>query len=256
MGLALNLEVTCGEVERLGEFLNGEVICCCCGDMSWEMGHDHETSKAVQVADEHHWPEVQILVCVVSDKQKHTSSSDGMQLSVKTSKMLADRADNVVPKRMEEMKKAILDRDFETFADLTMKDSDSFHACCADTTPPIYYMNDTSKQVVDLVNKYNEVVGAKKVAYTFDAGPNAVLYIADKKHLLQILKLVYHFFPPTQTDSERSFFDKQEILQELKNVEDLSSKISLDVHSNALRYLLHTTPGPGPQVTNEHLIKE
>jgi diphosphomevalonate decarboxylase len=179
-----------------------------------------------------------------------------MQQSVKTSKMLADRADNVVPKRMEEMKKAILERDFETFADLTMKDSDSFHACCADTTPPIYYMNETSKQVVDLVNKYNELVGAKKVAYTFDAGPNAVLYIADKTHLLQMLSLIYHFFPPGQQDSERSFFDKQDILEESKKVEDLSGKISLPVHANVLRYLLHTTPGPGPQIVNEHLIDE
>jgi diphosphomevalonate decarboxylase len=226
------------------------------GWVAWEMGHDHESSKAIQVVNENYWPEVQILVCVVSDKQKHTSSSDGMQRSVETSKLLKDRAENVVPKRMEEMKKAIIDRDFETFADLTMKDSDNFHACCADTTPAIYYMNDTSKQVVELVNKYNELVNAKKIAYTFDAGPNAVLYIADKKHLLQFIRLIYRFFPPQRYDSERTFFDKQDLLQESMDVEDLSDRISFEAHPNALRYLLHTTPGPGPQVINDHLIDE
>lgn len=227
------------------------------GWVAWEMGYDHESSKAVQVADEKHWPEVQILVCVVSDKQKHTSSSDGMQLSVQTSKLLKDRAENVVPKRMEDMKRAIIDRDFETFADLTMKDSDSFHACCADTTPPIYYMNETSKQVVELVGQYNQLIGKKKVAYTFDAGPNAVLYIANKNHLLQVLRLIHHFFPPqAQQNAERTFFDKEDLLQEAMKLEDLSGKIKMDVHHHALRYLLHTTPGPGPQIIDNHLIDE
>ena len=31
------------------------------------------------------------------------------------------RVDHVIPKRMEEMKKAILDKNFESFAEITMK---------------------------------------------------------------------------------------------------------------------------------------
>ena len=57
----------------------------------------------------------------VSAKKKHVGSTAGMQTSVKTSELLKYRAKNTVPRRMEEMKTAIKSRDFQTFAELTMK---------------------------------------------------------------------------------------------------------------------------------------
>ncbi len=58
--------------------------------MKWNKGEreDGTDSFAVQVADEHHWPEMEVLVCVVSDKKKTTSSTAGMQTSWATSKLL------------------------------------------------------------------------------------------------------------------------------------------------------------------------
>lgn len=60
------------------------------GWVKWNMGTDvaGSDSIAVQVDDENHWPEMRVLVCVVNDKKKETSSSDGMQNSVRTSKLL------------------------------------------------------------------------------------------------------------------------------------------------------------------------
>ncbi len=60
---------------------------------------------------------------------------------------------------MREIEKAILKKDFETFAVLTMKDSNQFHAVCLDTFPPIFYLNDTSKRIISLVNAINGVAG-------------------------------------------------------------------------------------------------
>jgi mevalonate pyrophosphate decarboxylase len=71
-------------------------------------------------------------------------------------------------------------RDFQTFADITMMDSNQFHATCLDTFPPIFYMNDVSRAVVATVHALNKASGRNVCAYTFDAGPNAVsaaLYI-------------------------------------------------------------------------------
>jgi len=62
------------------------------------------------------------------------------------------------------MKKAILDRDYQTFARETMKDSNQFHAVCLDTYPPVFYMNDISKQIVRVLTKFNEVSGELKVS--------------------------------------------------------------------------------------------
>jgi len=42
------------------------------------------------------------------------------------------------------MEEAIRNRDFASFSQLTCIDSNQFHAVCLDTSPPIFYMNDTS----------------------------------------------------------------------------------------------------------------
>jgi diphosphomevalonate decarboxylase len=58
---------------------------------------------------------------------------------------------------------AIEDKNFETFAEITMKDSNQFHSVCLDTFPPAVYMNDVSHAIVDFVHVYNKVKGKTKV---------------------------------------------------------------------------------------------
>lgn len=87
------------------------------------------------------------------------------------------------------MERAIISKDFATFAHLTMQDSNSFHAVCMDTYPPIFYLNDTSKQVIAWVHKFNQAAGRLVLAYTFDAGPNAVLYFLDQDYDLVLSAL-------------------------------------------------------------------
>lgn len=92
-----------------------------------------------------HWPEIRAVILVVSDKEKDTSSTSGMETSRKTSPLLAHRASAIVDGRLKEISEAYANRDFETFGRITMQDSNQFHAVCLDTYPPIFYMNDTSK---------------------------------------------------------------------------------------------------------------
>lgn len=97
------------------------------------------------------------------------------------------------------MEMAILTRDFESFARLTMMDSNQLHAVCQDTYPPIRYMNQISWDIVSLVHRYNELVGANKLAYTFDAGPNAFLFCLDDDipEVLQVSPSECLLFNPT-----------------------------------------------------------
>jgi diphosphomevalonate decarboxylase len=92
-----------------------------------------------------HWPEIRAVILVVSDKEKDTSSTSGMETSRKTSLLLQHRASHIVDNRLKEISEAYANRDFETFGRITMQDSNQFHAVCLDTYPPIFYMNDTSK---------------------------------------------------------------------------------------------------------------
>ena len=167
------------------------------GFVAWRMGGEKEDwsdSIAEQIAPETHWPEIRALILVVSDAKKDTSSTAGMSTSVATSPLLAHRAKEVVPGRMVTIEKAWLDRDFETFGKLTMMDSNQFHATCMDTYPPIFYMNDVSKSVIRIVHVYNEWAGELRAAYTFDAGPNAVLYTLDK-FSVELCALMLKFYP-------------------------------------------------------------
>ena len=70
-------------------------------------------------------------------------------------------------------------RDFAKFAVTTMMDSNQFHCTCLDTYPPIFYMNDVSKSIIKIIHAYNDFKGAVKAGYTFDAGPNAVIYVEE-----------------------------------------------------------------------------
>ncbi|KAL9647661.1 hypothetical protein ABK040_015151 [Willaertia magna] len=229
------------------------------GYVAWEKGHDHESSKAVQIIDENDEfsKQTNILICVVSDKQKHTPSTYGMEQSVKTSKLLKTRASEIVPKRMEEMIKALKERDFNSFAKLTMDDSDCMHACCADTVPPIHYMNETSNQIVQLVKDFNEQLGKKEdntmdyhVAYTFDAGPNAVLYFKDVESTLKFLAILHVYYP---ADEVSSFFSKEPYATDMKKYLDWAKnefKTTVAVDANGLKYVIHTTIGRGPEVVD------
>ncbi|XP_046841721.1 diphosphomevalonate decarboxylase-like [Xenia sp. Carnegie-2017] len=221
------------------------------GFVAWEKGEksDGTDSIAVQVAPENHWTEMHILVLVVSEEKKETSSTSGMRRSVETSELLKLRAEHVVPQRMYEMKQAILNKDFEKFADLTMKDSNQFHAICLDTFPPIIppYMNSISHSIIQLISKYNELCGTK-VAYSFDAGPSAVLFLREKD-VPECLSLIKTFFPPTQEQGEsflRGLYVN--LSPDSDTFHGIKEKIALPLTPGGIKYIIHTQVGDGPRI--------
>jgi diphosphomevalonate decarboxylase len=167
------------------------------GLVEWRMGCrvDGRDSVGAPVAPAAHWPELRLLIAVVSDAKKDTGSTDGMARAVETSTLLRHRAAAVVPARLEAAKAAFLARDFGTFAEAAMADSNQFHATCLDTFPPVFYMNDVSRRVVGLVHAVNAAAGATVAGYTFDAGPNAVL-LTTAQHAPRVLAVLMAHFPP------------------------------------------------------------
>ncbi|GAA95012.1 uncharacterized protein L969DRAFT_89421 [Mixia osmundae IAM 14324] len=210
------------------------------GYVAWEMGAsaDGQDSLAVQVAPETHWAGMKALICVVSDAKKGTSSTSGMQRTVQTSTLLQERINSVVPERMAEITKAINQRDFDTFATITMKDSNSFHAVCMDTFPPIFYLNDVSRSIIAVITELNrlstEAGKGLVAAYTFDAGPNAVIYALEQS-MPEIIALVSHFFPGKDR--------KEGSLPAGFNV-----KVSTVFPPESVSRLIHTRVGDGPRV--------
>ncbi len=220
------------------------------GWVKWEEGveADGSDSIAVQIADETHWEDMRVVVLVANAQKKHISSSKGMQLTAKTSPMIPDRL-AMLPGRMAEMEAAILARDYQTFADLTMKDSDNFHATCATTEPPIHYMSEVSHDVVKLVNAFNQAAGQLVAAYTFDAGPNAVIYLL-KDQVLPFLAAALHFFPPA-ADADPAVYCPVPAAHATSPHPDVlraAEDSGLVPAQGRLQYYLHTSIGDGPRV--------
>ncbi|NXN56790.1 MVD1 decarboxylase, partial [Rynchops niger] len=225
------------------------------GFVQWQRGErpDGRDSRAQQVAPETHWPELRVLVLVVSGEKKQVGSTVGMQTSVDTSPLLKHRAEVVVPERLALMMRHIHERDFEGFGQLTMKDSNQFHATCLDTFPPIFYLNDLSRQIIALAHRFNAHHGCTKVAYTFDAGPNAVIFtLADT--VAEFVEVVRRSFPPATNGDQ---FVRGLPVDSPSLPEELLAAVVTEPVPGAVRYILHTKPGPGPQLLDDpsqHLL--
>ncbi|KAM6324778.1 diphosphomevalonate decarboxylase [Podargus strigoides] len=225
------------------------------GFVQWQRGErpDGRDSLAQQVAPETHWPELRVLVLVVSSEKKQVGSTAGMQTSVDTSPLLKHRAEAVVPERMALMARHIRERDFEGFGTLTMQDSNQFHATCLDTFPPIFYLNDLSRHIIALAHRFNAHHGCTKVAYTFDAGPNAVIFtLADT--VAEFVEVVRRSFPPATNGDQ---FVRGLPAGSASLPEELLAAVVTEPVPGAIRYILHTKPGPGPQLVDDpsqHLL--
>lgn len=227
------------------------------GFVAWRMGgqsEDWSDSIAEQVAPESHWSEIRAIIMVVSDAKKDTSSTAGMSTSVKTSKLLAHRAKEVVPERMIAIEKAWLEKDFESFGKITMADSNQFHATCLDTFPPIFYMNDVSRSIIRVVHAYNSWAGEIRAAYTFDAGPNAVLYTLDR-FAPEVAALLIHFYPAGEGIqgyiNNPTFTGQVQKYKLDKTLVAAVEKTGRDPMPGDVKQIYYTKSGPGPQSLSE-----
>jgi diphosphomevalonate decarboxylase len=218
------------------------------GYAAWNMGEeaDGSDSMAIEIAPASHWPEIRALILVANAAKKDVSSTSGMQTTVATSELFQRRVDFVVPKYMEIMIKAIKERDFELFGRTTMMDSNSFHATCLDSFPPIFYLNDTSRAAIRAVENINSAAGKIIAAYTFDAGPNCVVYFEEKNS-----DAIVGVFKTILADVD-GWEGKNVTLQSDAHIDSTASQV---LKEGVTRVIL-TSVGDGPISVTESLIKD
>ena len=219
------------------------------GFVAWRAGSkdDGTDSLAEEVAPASHWPEIRALILVVSPDKKAVGSTLGMQTTVQTSTLFPERASTIVPRRMREMEKAIEEKDFESFAKITMQDSNSFHACCLDSWPPIQYLTDASRSAMDAVHTANRKAGKLIAAYTFDAGPNAVIYYLEENaaKVAGVFRSLLPMVPGWDSEYGKT----------IKSYEfgGLESK-SVMIMKSAIARVICTGVGEGPVEVDQHLV--
>ncbi|KAL8808595.1 MAG: hypothetical protein Q9200_004214 [Gallowayella weberi] len=220
------------------------------GYVAWDHGvlSDGTDSKARLVAPRSHWPEMRALILVASAEKKGVSSTAGMQTTVKTSAIFQTRATQVVPQAMREMETAIADKDFAAFAKITMRESNSFHATCLDTDPPIFYLNDVSRAAIKGVEAVNEKAGRVVAAYTFDAGPNCVVYYLEGDR-----DVVAGAFKTVLGHKEGWAGEQGKAVKGVEGV--LEGRVAETLKDGVSRVIL-TSVGEGPVSVEDHLIDE
>jgi len=222
------------------------------GYVAWRMGSEVDGSDSIaeEIAPANHWPEMRALILIASKEKKDVSSTAGMQTTVSTSELMTRRVKDLVPRRMKDMEMAIKEKDFEKFAELTMKDSNCFHACCLDTVPPIFYMNDTSRAAVRVVDAINDHAQRKCAAYTFDAGPNAVVYYLEKDH--NLVTGIFRKILPNVTGWEK---EGQTENKSVTIPDGITDAMTAQLQRGTSGVIL-TKVDKGPTSTENHLIDE
>lgn len=137
------------------------------GFAEWYASDDHDQSYAVSVAPPDYWNLVDV-VAVISGEHKPVGSTQGHQ-SAGSSDLQSARVAGASA-RLEQCRKAILERDFGSFAEVVELDSNLMHAVMMTSRPPLFYWLPVSLTVMKLVSEWR--AEGLDVCYTLDAGPN------------------------------------------------------------------------------------
>ncbi|KAL1518145.1 hypothetical protein ABEB36_001815 [Hypothenemus hampei] len=215
-------------------------------------------SIAQQLFPANHWPEMRILILVVNDTRKKYSSTIAMKRSVDTSTLIHHRANRVVPERIQTLSRAIAEKDFATFAEIAMKDSNQLHAICLDTFPPCVYMNDVSHAIVSVVHAFNEYKNDIKAAYTCDAGSNVCIYLLESE-VQDLVSWINYVFPKSADITQQEYYRGLPLEQRNMDKAVFEGLNITPFDVDLLKYIIHTNVGDGPEVLKDeqaHLLDD
>lgn len=137
------------------------------GFVEWKMGTGDGDSVAESFAPPEHW-DLADCVAIVDTRHKRTGSTEGHALAW-TSPLQAARVDDA-PRRLDICRNAILQRDFDGFANIIEHDSDMMHAVMMTSNPPLMYWQSATIEIFHAVREWR--ASGLPAAYTVDAGAN------------------------------------------------------------------------------------
>jgi len=177
-----------------------------------------DDSHAIQLYDKSYW-DLGVKLVIVSQKEKDVSSSLGMKLTKETSELFKHRINTVVLKHLLELKNSLKNKDFNSCAEIIIKDSNNFHACCRDTYPTINYLNEESEYIIKGVILLNKICENNICAYTFDAGSNGfIIYENKSKNIIdEYFNFIFGF-------SEQSIDELMNIIEGNKTIKIQDAK--------------------------------
>lgn len=126
-----------------------------------------EDLSALQIASAEHW-DLHDLIAVVDTQPKAVSSKEGHRRA--SSSPFFDTRLNHLPDRLEAVRAAVLDCDFERLGPLVEREATELHLIAMSSRPPIHYWRPATVSVLETVRDLR-TDGVAAYA-TMDAGPN------------------------------------------------------------------------------------
>ncbi|MDP1546174.1 MAG: diphosphomevalonate decarboxylase, partial [Anaerolineales bacterium] len=137
------------------------------GFVEWQMGQAETDSFAFSIAPVDHWNLVD-CIAVVSAAHKKTGSTEGHAIAGTSPLQNARVAD--ASRRLDICRDAILNKDFEAFANIIEHDSDMMHSVMMTSNPPLMYWQPATVEIFHRVREWR--ASGLPVGYTVDAGAN------------------------------------------------------------------------------------
>lgn len=128
---------------------------------------------ATRVAPPEHWP-LTMLVAVTSEAAKDTGSTDGMQHTARTSPYYASWVADA-PRLFNEVKSAVLGKDFERLAPAVEQSALAMHASMLAASPALIYFRPATLAVIETVRELRRAGTA--ACFTIDAGPHVKVLV-------------------------------------------------------------------------------
>lgn len=151
----------------------------------WRRGKaaDGSDSYAEQHFTESHWPELRLLVAMVSREEKEVKSRDGMRSTVETSPYYpawAQDAEAEIPRALE----AIGAKSLQRIGELSERNAWRMHATALAADPPLCYLKPQTLSVINALRELRQ--GGVPAYFTLDAGPNPVV-LTDAAHEVAVV---------------------------------------------------------------------
>jgi len=137
------------------------------GFVEWQSGEDDDSSYAFSIAPPDHW-QLYDCIAIVSQEHKETGSREGHALA--ETSLLQDARVGDTTRRLDLCRQAILNRDFEAFADIVELDSNLMHAVMMTSQPRLFYWKPATLAIMRAVVDWRR--NGIPVCFTIDAGPN------------------------------------------------------------------------------------
>lgn len=138
------------------------------GFVEWLPGGRHQDSYAVPLAPVDHWDLVDIIA-IVSSEHKQIGSQRGHPLA-HTSPFYQARL-GTVQRTLQQVRRAILERDFTTFGELIEAEAISLHVAAMTSQPSVLYWLPGTIRLMHALRQWR-LDGGPVGYFTMDAGPN------------------------------------------------------------------------------------